>query len=148
MHFVWRYIVVIDCDHDPDTGKLRNILFTTSDVEECVKAAIDLSLSRKVQLEVDYFTPKGLESAYHVGHVGFSDYNHFYWALFYQIAVSENKEEVHQLLSSTIAFIEHVGRVYNDPKDEIAHDDVASASVVLADGGAQLKQQLSNSMRI
>mmetsp|Transcript_9217 Transcript_9217/g.19995 ORF Transcript_9217/g.19995 Transcript_9217/m.19995 type:complete len:193 (-) Transcript_9217:461-1039(-) len=138
MHFLWRYIVVLDCNYDPDTGKLRNIFFTTSDVGDRVKAAIDLSPLRKVQPEVDFFKPRGVHSAYHVGHVEFSDYDHFYWPLFYQIIVSENKEEVHQLLSNTIAFIEHVGRVYDKVGDGLVDDEPASVNVILADGGSEI----------
>ncbi len=53
-----------------------------------------------VQLEGNYFTPKGVSYVYHVGHVGFSELIHFYWPLFYQILISKNQELVKKNLES------------------------------------------------
>ena len=138
-NYVWPHIVVMDCDHDPKTGKFTSILLTTTDVYLRVQAAIAMSSGNKVQLEVDYFTPRGLKSTYHVGHVGFSDLSHFYWPLFYQISVSENQEAVYQLLSTTINFIEYISQCQAAESTDMSDQgQIATVNVVLADGGTAI----------
>ena len=145
-NFVWPHIVVINCDYNSDTGKMTNVLFTTTYVHLRAEAAIELSPGNKVQLEVDYFTPKGVNNTYHVGNVGFSDYSRFYWPLFYQIAVSENQEVVHQLLKTTIDFLEFVSNL----RWEETVNDGSVVNVILADGGTAILaaiNQLSDELK-
>ena len=39
-----------------------------------------------VQLEGDYFSMNKVDASWEVGHVGVSDFIHYYWPLAYQIA--------------------------------------------------------------
>ena len=127
---MWKYIYVVSHDYDPTTGQFTKVLFCLTDVGECAAAAGSTFPNRHVQLETDYF---GVGGPWQVGHVGVSDYNHRYWPLAFQIAKSENKEAVHDLLKFASYMVEH-SYEEGEEQPQVTH--------VLADGGEAINRAI------
>ena len=81
--YVWKYIVLVDHDFYPSSGHFTSILLEPTDVASWAKAARDMLPDNHVQLEDDYFSMNKVDASWEVGHVGVSDYIHFYWPLAY-----------------------------------------------------------------
>ena len=134
--YMWKYICVVKHDYNIRTGTFTKILFTVTDIGKRCKAAAATYPDGKVQLETDYFGVDG--GPWQVGHIGVSDYKHKYWPLAFQIADSENKEAVYEMLNFAVHCVENVHELEEDEELRVQ----AQVTHVLADGGEAIRREI------
>ena len=138
---VWKHIHVWEHDYDSKSGKFTKILFAPADAELRARGAGITFVKRHVQLETDYFKIHGDESDWQVGHVGVSDYEHKYWPLAFQVAKSENKDAVVQLLENGICLVENACYIHDQLATGIEN---ARVTKIMADGGVAIASGISS----
>ena len=107
-HYLWKFIYVARHDYNSATGQFTKITFCVTDIAKRCKAAASMYPDGQVQLETDYL---GVGGPWVLGHVGVSDYNHKYWLLVIQIALSENEDAVYEMLDFDAPLTMHYSTV-------------------------------------
>jgi hypothetical protein len=132
--YLWKFIYVAKHDFNVSTGQFTKITFCVTDIAKRCKAAALMFPDGQVQLETDYL---GIGGPYVFGHAGVSDFNHKYWLLVFQIALSENEGAVYEMLDLAVHFAENVHLLPLEEDEELLTP--ATVTQVLADGGEAIR---------
>ena len=126
---VWKTLRVTDHNYNAAGGVFDYICLEYIDAPAHAKAAVETFGVVGVQGEMDFFHVPGVNANWQVGHIGFSDHNHWYYILWMIICHSENALSAGLLLKQVIQLI---------------HNNEGRMTCLLVDGGTALNKAIGN----